>query len=138
MESEAELIMTEPNAGTTTDRCLEASGLVESEAYRLALDEVAWLLGHASRLSATRLELPLFLQIELPGDGGDLKELLIDLLIMESRLAGRGERLQDRLAELTDETVAAGVSMDEQRLREAVVEILEAATHVETAEEYSP
>ncbi len=130
--------MTEPNAGTTTDRCLEASGLVESEAYRLALDEVAWLLGHASRLSATRLELPLFLQIELPGDGGDLKELLIDLLIMESRLAGRGERLQDRLAELTDETVAAGVSMDEQRLREAVVEILEAATHVETAEEYSP
>jgi len=130
--------MTEPNAGTTTDRCLGASGLVESEAYRLALDEVAWLLGHASRLSATCLELPLFLQIELPGDGGDLKELLTDLIIMESRLASRGERLHGQLAELTDETVAAGVSVDEQRLREAVVEILEAAAHVETAEEYSP
>ena len=59
-----------------------------------APDELAWLVAHASRLSATRLERLRSLQTALPGAGGELKELLTDLIIIESRLAGRGERLQ--------------------------------------------
>ena len=77
------------------------------------------------------------LQTALPGAGGELKELLTDLIIMESRPAGRSERLQGLVAELKD-ALPAGVPVDEQRLREAVVEMLEAAARVETAAERSP
>ena len=64
--------------------------------------------------------------------------LLTDLIIMESRLAGRGERLQGLLGELEDDDLPDGVPVDEERLREAVVEILDAEARVETAAEGSP
>ena len=96
-----------------------------------APDELAWLVAHASRLSATRLERLRSLQTALPGAGGEL-------IIIESRLAGRGERLQGLAAELKDDALPAGVPVDEQRLREAVAEILEAAARLETAAEGPP
>ena len=130
--------MTANDAEIVAERYLRASGRSEGEAYRLTLDELAWLVAHASRLSATRLELLRSLQTVLPGAGGELKELLTDIIIMESRLAGRGERLQGLVAELKDDSPPDGVPVDEQRLREAVVEILEAAARVETAAEGSP
>jgi len=126
------------DAASVADRYLNAQGTHSEGQYRLTLDELAWLAAHASRLSATRLELLRSLQTALPGADGELKELLTDIIIMESRLAGRGERLQVLLAELKDDSPPDGVSVDQQRLREAIVEILEAAARVETAAEGSP
>ena len=127
--------MSTNDAQSVADRYLRASGSSEGEGYRLALDEMRWLLGHASQLNATRLELLRSLQTALPRVGDDLKELLTDLIIMESRLAGRGERLQSLMAELKEEVLPEGVPVDEGELRDAVVEMLEAAARVQSVAE---
>ena len=130
--------MSTNDAQSVADQYLGAGGSSDGEGYRLALEEVAWFLGHASNLNATRLELLRSLQTALPGAGGDLKELLTDLIVMESRVAGRGERLQSLMAELKEETLPHGVPVDQRRLRVALVEILEAAVRVQSAAEESP
>ena len=103
------------NPKSVADGYLNAHGDVEKDQCRLPPDELAWLVAHASRLSATRLERLRSLQTALPGAGGELKELLTDLIIIESRLAGRGERLQGLAAELKDDALPAGVPVDERR-----------------------
>ena len=117
------------SAGTTSDR------------YELDVGELVWLVDHATRLRGLRLELLSALQSALPssptpptseeGVVPELKELLTDLIIMHSRLAGRDESLQELLGKLSEERPVGHAAVDEETLRSAVNGIVEAARHVQ-------
>ena len=67
-------------------------GITKGDSYRIAWQELAWLVSHANSMAEARLDLLKSLQTALPsqdsGDIADLKELLSNLIIMQSRLAG--------------------------------------------------
>ena len=103
--------------------------------YRLGLDHLAWLIDHCTELGALRLELLRGLQAALPkSDDGDsvteLKELLTNLIIMQTRLADREASLHDALRRLVDDGRLDAVFLDEELLREAIQQIIDAPTRV--------
>ena len=103
--------------------------------YRLGLDHLAWLIDHCTGLGALRLELLRGLQAALPkSDDGDsvteLKELLTNLIIMQTRLADREASLHDALRRLVDDGRLDAVFLDEELLREAIQQIIDAPTRV--------
>ena len=123
------------DAESTARRHLRAVGRTEDEDYRLAIDELLKLVDHSTRLNGLRLELLRALQSALPSSDepglvADLKELLTDLIIMQSRLAGREERLQGLLRQIGNSQALDHVSVGEASLKEAILDILQASAHV--------
>ena len=114
---------------------LESAGAPSEGRYRLGLDHLAWLIDHCTRLGALRLELLRGLQAALPkSDDGDsvteLKELLTNLIIMQTRMADREASLHDALRRLVDDGRLDAVSLDEELIREAIQQIIDAPTRV--------
>ena len=103
--------------------------------YRRGVDHLAWLIDHCTELGALRLELLRGLQAALPkSDDGDsvteLKELLTNLIIMQTRLADREASLDDALRRIVDDGRLDAVFLDEELLREAIQQIIDAPTRV--------
>ena len=113
-----------------------AVGSTEDDGYRIDVAEFAWLIGHVGRLSAARLEMLKSLQTTLPRDDegapSELKELLTQIIIMQTRLAGRDESLDELLKELVRLRVTGGVTLDESTVSEAAAEVLRAADRIQS------
>ena len=127
--------MSSQNEESPTTLFLWNAGAPSEGRYRLGLDHLAWLIDHCTRLGALRLELLRGLQTALPkSDDGDsvteLKELLTNLIIMQARLADREADLHDAIASLTDESRLDPVAVDEELLRDAIQQILDASARV--------
>ena len=111
-----------------------AVGSAGDDGYRIDVAELAWLTGHVTRLSAARLEMLKSLQSALPRKDEDteLKELLSQIIIMQTRLAGREESLDQLLPELVRLSDASGVALDEGIVSGAAVEIVHAAERIQS------
>ena len=116
---------------------LRHAGTGAGQRYHLALEEFAWLVEHSSAMSEVRLELLRALQAALPRSGdppavvAGLKDLLTDLIIMQSRVSGRDEELRGLLRQLIDSKAVDGVPVEESQLSGAVLEVLRASARVE-------
>ena len=122
------------NADNAVSGYMRSAGDVEDNGYRLALDELVWLVEHATGLNGQRLELLRSLQAELPrGDDqegvAELKELLTDLIIMNSRLADRESRIGPLLRGLIDVHALERVSVGRDTVEEAIRQIVRASAH---------
>ncbi len=127
--------MSSPNEESLTTRFLRNAGAPSEGRYRLGLDHLAWLIDHCTRLGALRLELLRGLQAALPkSDDEDsfteLKELLTNVIIMQTRLADREASLHDALRRLADDSRLDAVYLDEKLLRETIQEIVDAPARV--------
>ena len=127
--------MSSQNEEDPTTLYLRNAGAPHEGRYRLELDHLAWLIDHCTSLGASRLELLRGLQAALPkSDDGDsvteLKELLTNLIIMQTRMADREASLHDALRRLVDDGRLDAVSLDEELLREAIQQIIDAPTRV--------
>ena len=127
--------MSSQNEESLTTLFLQKAGAPDEGRYRLGLDHLAWLIDHCTRLGALRLELLRGLQTALPkSDDGDsmteLKELLTNLIIMQTRLADREASLHDALMGLVDDSRLDAVSLDEELLRETIQQIVDAQARV--------
>ena len=127
--------MHEDNAESVASDYVRATGKVADQRYSLSIDELRWLVGHATRLGSLRLELLTALQSALPkGDGetrdAELKGVLTDLIIMQNRLAGRERVLQEHLGQVSDSPGLDRVTVDEASVSAGILEILQATGHV--------
>ena len=127
--------MSSQNEESLTTLFLRNAGAPSEGHYLLGLDHLAWLIEHCTRLGAMRLELLRGLQAALPkSDDEDsvteLKELLTNLIIMQTRLAEREASLHDALRRLVDDSPLDAVSLDEELLREAIQQIVDAPARV--------
>ena len=82
-------------------------GRTADEGYQLDIDRLIWLLGPCTRLGGLRLEILRALQSSLSaseetGTVVELKELLTNLIIMETRVSDRSERLSELLKDATE------------------------------------
>ena len=103
---------------------------------RLAGNELRWLVQHSTHLGDGRLELLRALQTALPttGDSGpvsELKELLTDVIIMQTRLSDRDRRLLEHLNQVVEAGLPDRVPVDEAALTDAIVAVLMASAHVQ-------
>ncbi len=115
------------------DRYLDALGAEAGAPSRLPMQEVLWLIEHATRLGVLRLRLLRALQAALPrseGVAAELKDLLTDLIIMHSRLADRDSRLKEKLGQVVGAGTLSHVPVDEADLRDAIREMAEAIAHL--------
>ncbi len=82
--------------------CSDNVSITKGDSYRIAWQELAWLLSHANSTAEARLDLLKSLQTTLPSqdsrDIANLKELLPNLIITQSRLADREEELDGALS----------------------------------------
>ena len=97
--------MTSQDPESTANQYVDAAGQYAGGHYSLSFGELSWLVDHAGRLGALRLEILRALQSALSGSPENesvkqAKELLTDLIIMQTRLAKRGESLQELLSPL--------------------------------------
>ena len=127
--------MSSQNEEDPTTLYLRNAGALKDGRYRLGLDHLAWLIDHCTELGALRLELLRGLQAALPKSDDDdsvneLKELLTNLIIMQTRLADRDASLHDALRRLVDDGRLDAVFLDEELLRKAIQQIIDAPTRV--------
>ena len=132
--------MNPQDAEPTAGRYLRAAGQSSDQRYQLGIDELVWLLGHCSRLSDSRLALLRVLQSALPSSGepdlvAELKELLSDVIIMETRVSGRNAPLSELLKELAGSRRLDGVPVDEASLTEVIEAIIAGNSHVQATVE---
>ena len=94
--------MSAESADSVASRYLRAAGQTTDERYQINIDRFTWLVDHCTHLGEVRLGLLRDLQSSLPaslnasGDSDtvtEIKDLLTNLIIMETRLSGRNERL---------------------------------------------
>ena len=113
-----------------------AVGSTGDDGYRIDAAELAWLIGHVGRLNAVRLEMLKSLQTMLPRDDegalSELKELLSQIIIMQTRLAGREESLHQLLDDLVQLGGTGGVALDEGIVSGAAAEVLRAAQRIQS------
>ena len=113
---------------------LSTAGRSDGERYLLMIDELAWLVDHASRLAALRLELLRALQSALPmsDESGftELKALVTNLIIMQTRLVDRDQGLSELLDRLVESGAVESVPVDDDSLRDAVRALAGAWEHV--------
>ena len=119
------------------DLYLDVAGEASGEGYRLAIGHMLWLIGHATEASGMRLELLRALQTALagsdePGPVAELKELLTDLIIMQSRLQGREERLAALLQQAMEQNVPDGIPVEKAKLQAGIRSILDAAARIQS------
>jgi len=127
--------MVSHEAEALANRYLDAQGRVEGERYQLTIEELAWLVEHSVHLSELRLGLLRALQAALPlseerGGITELKELLTNLIIMQTRLTDREEKLHDLLHQLIEARMLDHVLVDGASLKRGIQHIGEAAGHV--------
>jgi hypothetical protein len=108
-----------------------------SDGYVLSAEEVGWLVSNATRTSRLRLELLRSLQTALPRSEADeavseLKEMLTNLIIMQTRLAEREDGLLDLLSRAIGTGALKNLTVDEYALRDGIGAISEAIEHFET------
>ena len=132
--------MTSDDPGSTADDYVDAAGRYTEGRYSLSFDELSWLVDHGGRLGAIRLDLLRALQATLSAsleneDVEEVKELLTDLIIMQTRLAKRGEGLQELLSRLGSGGHVTNVPIDVSELRSVAWDILRASRHVHQAAE---
>ena len=106
--------------------------------YQLDIDHLLWLLGHCTGLGEFRLDLLRALQSSLLSSGEtgtvvELKELLTNLIIMETRVSDRSERLSELLKDLTEAGGLDRVPVDQLSLTDAIQAIIEVDDHVRAA-----
>ena len=111
------------------------AGRSDGERYLLALGELGWLIDHATRLGTLRLGLLRALQSALPmsDEGGvtELKELVTNLIIMQTRLADRDQGLSELLHRLVESGAVESVPVDAGSLRDGVRALAGAWEHVQ-------
>ena len=113
-----------------------AVGRTGDDGYRIDVAELAWLIGHVSRLSAARLEMLKSLQSVLPRKDEaavtELKELLSQIIIMQTRLAEREESLDQHLEGLVRLGGISDVALYEGVVSGAAAEIVRAAERIQS------
>ncbi len=129
--------MSSQNADSVADRYLSMAGQAIEQRCQLTIEESIWLINLSSRLLGLRLELLRALQSALSRSGEqnivtELKELLTNLIIMQTRLADRDGRINELINQLAKDQILDGASVDEVALREAIVDILQACAHIES------
>ena len=127
--------MSSQQSNFISDRYVEAAGESADGRYRLGSDELLWLIDHATALSALRLELLQAVQSALSGSDAEgevaeLKDMLTNLIIMQSRLAGRDQQLIALLANVADSDNLNSVAADRTHLADAVTQMLQGSDHV--------
>ena len=119
------------------NRYLDLAGETDGESYRLGMGHMLWLVEHATEASGMRLELLRALQTALaasdePGPVAELKELLTDLIIMQSRLQGREERLAALLQQAGEQNVPEDIPIERAKLQAGIRSILDAAARIQS------
>ncbi len=121
------------DSSTATDYTANV-GRIDGETYSIAWDQLVELVTHANRLGASRLDLLKSLQTALPsqdtGDLADLKELLSNLIIMQTRLAGREKELNESLTALSVNPPVSHVTSNQDTISSVANEILSAAQRI--------
>ena len=118
-----------------TTLILKNAGEPSEGQYRLRIDYLVWLIDHCTRLDVLRLELLKGLQAGLSkSDDQDhvieLKELLTNLIIMQTRLSDREDSLHDALSKLVEDNRLLSVLFDEELPRKMIEEIVNAPEQV--------
>ncbi len=121
--------MSSQGAESIASRCVGTIGRTAGERYQLDIDYLVGLLGHCTRLGELRLELLRELQTSLSSSGEtgtvvDLKELLTNLIIMETRVSDRSERLSELLKDITEAGGLDRVPVDQVALTDAIQAII--------------
>ena len=127
--------MSSHDAESIASRYVRTVGRTAGERYQLDIDHFVWLLGHCTRFSGLKLELLRSLQSALSGSGEtgtvvELKELLTNLIIMETRVSDRKERLSELLKEITGGGGLDRVPVDQVALTDAIQAIIEVYGHL--------
>ena len=109
-------------------------GITVGDSYEITWEELAWLVGHTNSMAEARLDLLKSLQAALPsqeaGDIADLKELLSNLIIMQSRLAGREKELDESLSALSGNPPVSHIASNQDTISSVATEILNAAQRI--------
>ncbi len=131
MDAGRVLMPEQPLGRTATDRYVQRSR-ASGDGYAVDRDELAEILRDSYERSGLALSLLTALQRTLPRSSGDdteeLKELLTNVIIMRTRLAGREEEL---VALLEQEADGDGVPVDEDLVRRWADGIARAYEHVQ-------
>ena len=119
------------------DRYLDVAGETDGAGYRLGMEHMLWLVEHTTEASGMRLELLRALQTALaaPDEQGpmvELKDLLTDLIIMQSRLHGREERLVALLQQAMEQDAPEDVPIEKAKLQAGIRSILDAAARIQS------
>ena len=129
------------------DRYLDVAGETDCESYRLAIEDMRWLVEHATEVSGMRLELLRALPTALPASDepglvgeepigelpvAELKELLTGLIIMQSRLQGREARLTALLQQAMEQDAPNAIFIEKAKLQVGIRSILDAAARIQS------
>ena len=128
--------MSSQDSESLARRYVDTVGLTDDDRYQLDIHELTWLLEHCSRLGQSRLGLLRDLQSSLPSSQepnvvAEFKELLTNLIIMETRVSERKGRLSELLNQLNEASLLNPVSVDQGALTQAIQSIIEANDHVQ-------
>ena len=123
------------DAESFASRYLQAAGQSSDERYQLDIAQFTWLVDHCTHLGEVRSGLLQALQSSLPGSeepgiAAEFKELLTNLVIMETRVSDRNERLSELLKQLVSAQGLDGILVDQAALAEAIQAITEASRHL--------
>ena len=127
--------MSPESADSVASRYLRAAGQTTDERYQINIDRFTWLVDHCTQLGEVRLGLLRDLQSSLTASGdsdtvAEFKDLLTNLIIMETRMSGRNERLPEFLTQLANAEGLDRVPVDQATLAEAIQAIIQATDHV--------
>ena len=130
--------MSSQDAESIASHYVRTIGRTVDEEYWLEINHLVWLLGHCTRFGGLRLKLLRVLQSSLSSSGetgtaGELKELLTNLIIMETRVSDRNERLSELLKDMTEAGGLDRVSVDQVGLTDAIQAIIEVSGHIRAA-----
>ena len=105
---------------------------------QLDIAQFAWLVDHCTHLGEVRLGLLRALQSSLPGSeepgiAAEFKELLTNLIIMETRVSDRNESLSELLKQLANVEGLDRVPVDQSVVTHAIRAIIDANVHVQEA-----
>ena len=117
-------------------RYLQAAGQSSDERYQFDIAQFAWLVDHCTHLVEVRLGLLRALQSSLagseePGIVAEFKELLTNLIIMETRVSDRNESLSELLKQLASPQGLDEVPVDQSVVTHAIRVTIDANVHVQ-------
>ena len=113
------------------DQYLATFGDAKGGRHHMPVEEVAWVIEQATRIASMRLALLKELQTALPatseGVAAPLKELLTNLIIMQTRTADRERDLTELLSQLQ----TGPLSVEGSVLRDGLLALAAARDHIE-------
>ena len=130
--------MSTSDSESVVDSFLAAVGSEEDGRYLLRAEVLARLIRMLTDLGEMRLELLTGLQTALPRADEDspieeLKETMTNLIIMQSRTAGRESGVAYSILELAQSGEIGPVPVDREKMRGGLTALLEAAGRVRRA-----